>query len=1385
MQSKGVEFGSPVVSDVANSSSTVNCYSTIEYDKLGAMMIGDQVNFNVLFTATRDSCFPNQVPYYDLGDPIFNCKHCSAIFWRDEKVKNVKHTTSRRYSGFTSMGGRIDKDINTGKSPPVFRLNGQNFHLLGSLLPVDGNKSKFAQLYIHNPENEIFNRLDCVRVGNEINELHADIVSDIQLALDENNVLVKSFRMAREVILANPRVDVRMKLIGKRTQDARTYNLPTVSEVAAVIVGDLDPTLGERDILIETRSGVLKRINELNPAYLPLQYPILFPYGEDGYREDIPFHVERNVEKGVRHSVSLREYLSFRVHERLDEISTFLYARRLFQQFLVDGYTMVESARLLYIRTHQQSLRCGSYKGLFDALTRGEVDPRTQGRRIVLPSTFTGGARYMVQNYQDAMAICGWIGYPNIFITFTCNPKWPEIQRFLQCRGLKSEDRPDILCRVFKMKLEALIKEIRSGTVFGKIVAVIYTVEFQKRGLPHAHILLFVDRGVALTFGSNVDSIISAEIPNKESDPEYYTVVGEFMMHGPCGVARKNSPCMVKGRCSKHFPKKFMDCSILDSDGYPIYKRRNNGNTIVKSGVELDNRFVVPHNRYLLMKYRAHINVEWCNQSRSIKYLFKYVNKGHDRVTAQFYRSTECRGSSEVIDEISMYYDCRYISPCEAAWRLFSYDVQFRNPAVERLSFHLPNEQSIVFNDEVSVETVVERQTVRNSMFLSWFEANKRYPFARALSYREMPNAFVWKKDIREWHLRKRGFSIGRMFYVPPGSGEIFYLRCLLNLVRGPTSFQDIRTVDGIEYSSFRDACYARGLISDEKEYIDAIVEASQWSTAAALRRLFVTLLTANSLCQPEKVWDVVWPHLCEDAEYNQRKSFANPDLMLPEKEKKMYGLIELEKLLSTWSKSLSDYPCMPVPDMTSLYGSQNRLLAEELSYDYALLAKEHELLVQRLTVEQRFVYDTVLSSTAALRSERKIVLNVASSGIASLLMPGGRTAHSRFAIPIVVNEDSTCNISQGSDLAELLIQCNLIIWDEAPMMHKHCFEALDRTMRDLLRFVNPLSSSLPFGGKTVVLGGDFRQILPVLPKGSRQEIVGATINSSYLWANCRVLRLTKNLRLQNVGSVQDMEELSSFANWIAAIGDGDIGGTNDGHVDVQIPEKHVLKPDCDPIKAIVKSTFPMFQENQNNGDYLIGRAILAPTLEVVDEVNDYMSTLNDATSRTYLSSDSVCPTENTSDTVAALHTPELLNGLKCSGLPNHSLTLKVGSPVMLLRNIDHSAGLCNGTRLIISKLADHVVQAKILFGSNAAPAIGAPSRTVAVIGGENSQPTLQVEASTSSISIGSGDVHPTGVLVAPSLRTSVAPAVALVTDTNAGMVVQWRNQKRHRPKAG
>ena len=119
------------------------------------------------------------------------------------------------------------------------------------------------------------------------------------------------------------------------------------------------------------------------------------------------------------------------------------------------------------------------------------------------------------------------------------------------------------------------------------------------------------------------------------------------------------------------------------------------------------------------------------------------------------------------------------------------------------------------------------------------------------------------------------------------------------------------------------------------------------------------------------------------------------------------------------------------------------------------------------------------------VRGMASIVLNVASSDIASLLLPGGKTTHSTFCIPLLINEESTCNIPQGSLRAKLLIETKLIIWDEAPMINRLCFEALDRTLRDVMRAESEENALKPFGGKVIVLGGDFRQILPVVKNGS------------------------------------------------------------------------------------------------------------------------------------------------------------------------------------------------------------------------------------------------------------------------------------------------------------
>jgi hypothetical protein len=169
-------------------------------------------------------------------------------------------------------------------------------------------------------------------------------------------------------------------------------------------------------------------------------------------------------------------------------------------------------------------------------------------------------------------------------------------------------------------------------------VAVLYTVEFQKRGLPHAHILVWLDRQqqrsdeiIGEASAQLIDGIVSAELPDVLEDPLAYALVDEFMVHGPCGRMNGKCPCMKDGACSKRFPKSFCEETHVDQSGYPIYRRRDDGRTVVKDGHVLDNRWVVPHNVVLLKRYQAHMNVEWCNKTNLVKYLFKYITKGPDR----------------------------------------------------------------------------------------------------------------------------------------------------------------------------------------------------------------------------------------------------------------------------------------------------------------------------------------------------------------------------------------------------------------------------------------------------------------------------------------------------------------------------------------------------------------------------------------------------------------------------------------------------------------------------------------------------------------------------------------------------------------------------------
>jgi hypothetical protein len=194
----------------------------------------------------------------------------------------------------------------------------------------------------------------------------------------------------------------------------------------------------------------------------------------------------------------------------------------------------------------------------------------------------------MAAKYQDAMAICKEFGKPTYFITLTANPNWSEVRNSL-LPGQSPADRPDLIARVFHLKLKILMDCLKKG-LLGESVAYCSTIEFQKRGLPHCHILFITSIADSPKTPEVIDEVISAELPDPVLELELFEIVGKTMVHGPCGAAYPNAPCMVIGQCSKGYPKDFSDTTLVGNDSYPTYRRRNNGRFYEKNGFKYDNR---------------------------------------------------------------------------------------------------------------------------------------------------------------------------------------------------------------------------------------------------------------------------------------------------------------------------------------------------------------------------------------------------------------------------------------------------------------------------------------------------------------------------------------------------------------------------------------------------------------------------------------------------------------------------------------------------------------------------------------------------------------------------------------------------------------------------
>ena len=583
---------------------------------------------------------------------------------------------------------------------------------------------------------------------------------------------------------------------------------------------------------------------------------------------------------------------------------------------------------------------------------------------------------------------------------------------------------------------------------------------------------------------------------------------------------------------------------------------------------------------------------------------------------------------------------------------------------------------------------------------------------ARTLTYQEFPNHFVLKSDENNpqskiWSQRQRNsFAIGRMTYVGPTAGERFYLRTLLIVVRGPKSFDDLKTVNGEHCETFQRACVKRGLLEDDGEWEICLQDAVEIKTGSQLRHLFTTLLLFCAPAQPNVLWQKFRDQICDDLRHNLHELGR---IAISQNDVYDYGLHLIDNILHDSGHALSDFSSMPQSHLNWADTLNNRLISQQLNYDPENESFSAHHLLSSLTVDQRntfnqiwisimhkqgktffidgfggcgktYLYQTVCH---AVRAQGIIILCVASTGLACLLLPGGQTAHSMFKIPIdALDDTSVCNIGKESLRADLLRMAEAVIFDECLMTHRLSFEALNRTLQDL-RDCQKL-----FGGLTMIFGGDFQQILPVIPKGSRAEIVNACLRTSYLWNNITVLKLRTNMRLQH--SPEDAD----FSRWLLDVGHGcDI----DDEQKILIPPSMVTFDEDELINKIyegiedIRLTPPPL-------DYFLDHAILAPRNVDVRDTNEKILQKMNGREIVYHSADTL---EDEGNGAPDDVPQEFLRTLDPSSLPLAELKMKLGCPLILLRNLDPGKGLCNGMRMILLNAYRNILEVMIMGGDH------------------------------------------------------------------------------------
>ena len=547
----------------------------------------------------------------------------------------------------------------------------------------------------------------------------------------------------------------------------------------------------------------------------------------------------------------------------------------------------------------------------------------------------------------------------------------------------------------------------------------------------------------------------------------------------------------------------------------------------------------------------------------------------------------------------------------------------------------------------------------------------------------------------------------------------------LLIKIPGVTSFDFLKTVQDSLCSTFKDACRLRGYLADDGDWIQTMREACTSSMPKQIRHLFVSLLYNNpEIPNALTLWEMFREDMSEDYRFQRARSVGARLIPFEEGDfqNSLHDINDQFGELSDYTKNNESYD-LPMPTMERLHVlPENAAVASELAYDVDEQKHIVETSLSLMNEDQRAAFGRILQKCetnirlqeqaegseenkiffvdapggtgktflfnavlAAVRSKRKIAIATAFSGIAALLLKGGRTFHSRCGIPITLTETSMCTFRRTNQLGKLLMKSTIIIVDEAPMCDRLAFEAFERSLRDLMR------NDKPFGGKIIVLGGDFRQTLPIIPRANRSLIVSRILKRSPFWNSVEHLSLKINMRV--MASCRNQAEGDDFCSFLLHVGEGTLPVDDDLPTNtVKIPDEYLLQDE-----DLVDYVYPDMHLGISMDT--ASRAILAPKNSDVDYLNNQAMEKFPAIAMRLTSADSIF--EDDDDDATAKYPIEYLNSVNVPGIPPHELILKVGVPVVLLRNLDPVHGLCNGTRLKIVSMTTHLLTVEILNGSH------------------------------------------------------------------------------------